>query len=548
LVFSSVKSRLNLLALVPLIIFFSATFFLFQFHVRQIVVKDYLNHLSGVLEVKAHTIDRWIEERTLDVRTLAVALSGHLHDNYQLRSRLSELLSFQSAFYAAGFAGPEGRVRVRTDYLPQENIADTSFFRSASGGSAVMADPYIEPNTGMSTLVFAAPVYRSGEELAGVLFAVSNVEKLQQLLHETSPGILSDTYLVNDAGIFITQPSNTSVFTNPFGGRYDPVLRANLDSRIFEAASSGERLTDSYSNYAGLTVYGDYRRINNGSWLLIGETLASRIHDRYSGFSSLLFLLLFVALALIFSVVINLSKTIASPLRALEREMNQVKEEGRSNVRPDWKIFEKAPVEIRSLAYSFHTMEEQLSNNLQALKEATITDDLTRLFNRRHLFEEGYRYVHMIRRTHIPLACLMLDIDHFKYINDTYGHAVGDQLLREVSRGMRESIRETDFAARYGGEGFVILAYRADRDQALQLAERLRSHIARQEHDTEAGKLSITISIGVSLLYEGKTAVGDRQHVKVVLDELLRIADNALYDAKDAGRNQVVFGGKINGK
>ncbi len=546
--FSSVKSRLNLLALVPLIIFFSATFFLFQFHVRQIVVKDYLNHLSGVLEVKAHTIDRWIEERTLDVRTLAVALSGHLHDNYQLRSRLSELLSFQSAFYAAGFAGPEGRVRVRTDYLPQENIADTSFFRSASGGSAVMADPYIEPNTGMSTLVFAAPVYRSGEELAGVLFAVSNVEKLQQLLHETSPGILSDTYLVNDAGIFITQPSNTSVFTNPFGGRYDPVLRANLDSRIFEAASSGERLTDSYSNYAGLTVYGDYRRINNGSWLLIGETLASRIHDRYSGFSSLLFLLLFVALALIFSVVINLSKTIASPLRALEREMNQVKEEGRSNVRPDWKIFEKAPVEIRSLAYSFHTMEEQLSNNLQALKEATITDDLTRLFNRRHLFEEGYRYVHMIRRTHIPLACLMLDIDHFKYINDTYGHAVGDQLLREVSRGMRESIRETDFAARYGGEGFVILAYRADRDQALQLAERLRSHIARQEHDTEAGKLSITISIGVSLLYEGKTAVGDRQHVKVVLDELLRIADNALYDAKDAGRNQVVFGGKINGK
>ena len=546
--FSSVKSRLNLLALVPLIIFFSATFFLFQFHVRQIVVKDYLNHLSGVLEVKAHTIDRWIEERTLDVRTLAVALSGHLHDNYQLRSRLSELLSFQSAFYAAGFAGPEGRVRVRTDYLPQENIADTSFFRSASGGSAVMADPYIEPNTGMSTLVFAAPVYRSGEELAGVLFAVSNVEKLQQLLHETSPGILSDTYLVNDAGIFITQPSNTSVFTNPFGGRYDPVLRANLDSRIFEAASSGERLTDSYSNYAGLTVYGDYRRINNGSWLLIGETLASRIHDRYSGFSSLLFLLLFVALALIFSVVINLSKTIASPLRALEREMNQVKEEGRSNVRPDWKIFEKAPVEIRSLAYSFHTMEEQLSNNLQALKEATITDDLTRLFNRRHLFEEGYRYVHMIRRTHIPLACLMLDIDHFKHINDTYGHAVGDQLLREVSRGMRESIRETDFAARYGGEGFVILAYRADRDQALQLAERLRSHIARQEHDTEAGKLSITISIGVSLLYEGKTAVGDRQHVKVVLDELLRIADNALYDAKDAGRNQVVFGGKINGK
>ena len=546
--FSTVKSRLNLLALVPLIIFFSATFTLFQFHVRQIVVEDYLNHLSGVLEVEAQMIDRWIDERKLDVRTLAVALSGHLHADYQLRSRINEFLPYQSEFYAAGFADPDGRVRVRTDYLQQESIADTPFFRSASRGRAVMSEPYIDPDTRMNTLAFAAPVYQPDEELAGVLFAVTNLDTLQQLLRRHSSGILSDAYLVDISGTFLTQPSTTSVFTNPFGERYDPVLRANVASQIFQAAASGNRIKKSYSNYSGKSVYGDYRWINNGSWLLIGETLASKIHDRYSGFTSLLFILLFVALALIFSVVLSLSKTIASPLRALEREMKQVKEEGQSDVRPDWKIFEKAPVEIRSLAYSFHTMEEQLSKNLQALKEATITDDLTHLYNRRHLFEEGYRYVHMIRRTHIPLACLMIDIDHFKQINDTHGHAVGDQLLREVSREMRASIRETDFPARYGGEEFVILAYRADRDQALQLAERLRDNVARQEHETEAGQLSITISIGVSLLYEGKKAVGNRQHVKVVLDELLRIADDALYEAKDAGRNQVVFGGKINGK
>jgi diguanylate cyclase (GGDEF)-like protein len=193
-------------------------------------------------------------------------------------------------------------------------------------------------------------------------------------------------------------------------------------------------------------------------------------------------------------------------------------------------------------------MEEQLSSHLQTLKETTITDDLTRLYNRRHLFEEGYRYVHMIRRTHIPLACLMLDIDHFKEINDTHGHAVGDQILRAVSREMRESIRETDFAARYGGEEFVILAYRADRDQALHLAERLRAAIADQIHSTEAGELRITVSIGVALLNEDTRAARKLKSAKLILDRLLRYADDALYQAKAEGRNCVYSGETVKGE
>lgn len=546
--FSTVKSRLNLLALLPLLIFFGATFALFQYHVRDLVVEDYRQHLAGVLDTEVRLIENWLQERRRGINTMAIALEGHTGSNADIRKRLKSFLPFQNEFYAAGFADPEGKVLLRTDYRGRNTIADRPFFQKAASGSGVISQAYREPTTGIPTLACASPVYRSDGRLAGVLFGLINLAELDSLVQQATPASLGDTYLTDLTGTFLTAPDLTSVFITAGGDRYDPVLRTNIASRLFAAAVSYERLEHTYRDYAGRSVYGTYRWLRDGNWLLIGETPADRIYARYSGFTTLLMFMLGIALVLVVSVVLSLSKTIAVPLRALEREMQQVKEEGSSDLRPDWRVFKRAPVEIRSLAYSFHTMEEQLSDNLKALQETTITDHLTRLYNRRHLFEEGYRYVHMIRRTRIPLACLILDIDHFKEVNDTHGHAVGDQVLREVSREMRSNIRETDFPARYGGEEFVILAYRADRQQALQLAERLRESIAAQVHRTEAGSLQITVSIGCSLLHESRQADRSRQNVKAVLDRLIRIADDALYEAKAAGRNRVAFGGMVDGE
>jgi diguanylate cyclase (GGDEF)-like protein len=123
----------------------------------------------------------------------------------------------------------------------------------------------------------------------------------------------------------------------------------------------------------------------------------------------------------------------------------------------------------------------------------------------------------------------MLDIDHFKNVNDTYGHAVGDQVLVVLAERCHRNLRDVDVLARFGGEEFAILLAETDLQQAAQVAERLRAHVAKEPVETQHGLLRLTISLGVAAIDENCTNLG----------ALLARADQALYAAKRSGRNQV---------
>ena len=133
------------------------------------------------------------------------------------------------------------------------------------------------------------------------------------------------------------------------------------------------------------------------------------------------------------------------------------------------------------------------------------------------------------RRYQRPLAAIMLDIDHFKQVNDTYGHAVGDQVLQAVAARCRETVREIDILGRYGGEEFVVLLLETDLDGARILAERLRQCVVDPPISTDGGMMKITVSLGVGIL--------DKECPD--LDHLLQRADQALYKSKQDGRNRV---------
>lgn len=160
------------------------------------------------------------------------------------------------------------------------------------------------------------------------------------------------------------------------------------------------------------------------------------------------------------------------------------------------------------------------------------TDSLTGLHNRRQLFELGGRSMAAAQRYGRPLTALMLDIDHFKQVNDTYGHSVGDEVLREVTRRCRRSVREVDILGRYGGEEFAAILPETPRTGAMGVAERLREAVGSAPIYTSAGPIPIKISIGVAALDED---VAD-------LKALFEIADNGLYEAKRSGRNRVRAG------
>lgn len=161
-------------------------------------------------------------------------------------------------------------------------------------------------------------------------------------------------------------------------------------------------------------------------------------------------------------------------------------------------------------------------------QKAAVTDSLTEVFNRRGFFDLCEREFERARRYKRPVSIIMFDLDHFKKLNDTYGHAVGDFVLRETAQRCFHSLRKVDVIGRYGGEEFVILLPETLLENACLVAERLRT-LANEPLTTDGKTLTVSISLGVA------QHTGDAAD----LDTLLRNADVALYQAKEAGRNCV---------
>ncbi len=178
----------------------------------------------------------------------------------------------------------------------------------------------------------------------------------------------------------------------------------------------------------------------------------------------------------------------------------------------------------------FATVMLYLKNAFRKLHRQSTTDWLTRLSNRRDFYAQAAREVERSRRYNAPLALMMLDIDHFKQINDQYGHAAGDKVLRDLGEVCRATLRNIDIAARMGGEEFAVLMPGTPMEMAVDAAQRLLQKLSGIVVDLPDQQfVSFTVSIGVSILKSSDMAI----------DDVLSRADFALYEAKQGGRNQV---------
>lgn len=175
----------------------------------------------------------------------------------------------------------------------------------------------------------------------------------------------------------------------------------------------------------------------------------------------------------------------------------------------------------------------QLRDSVQQTIEMAVTDGLTGLNNRRYLDTHLSEMMTKAKSRDKPLSIVMCDIDHFKKVNDTHGHDVGDEVIREFARRIKKNIRNIDLACRYGGEEFVIVMPDTDMALARVVAERIRNEVSMHPFIVEEGakQLAVTVSLGVS----------SRQAETDTGDILVKRADNALYEAKRAGRNTVMF-------
>jgi two-component system cell cycle response regulator len=180
-------------------------------------------------------------------------------------------------------------------------------------------------------------------------------------------------------------------------------------------------------------------------------------------------------------------------------------------------------------------LEDNLVQAREAMRFKATHDTLTGVWNRGAIMESLEREVSRSRREGSSLGVLIADLDHFKSVNDTYGHLAGDHVLREVTKRMQADVRPYDAVGRYGGEEFLILLPGCDNTATREKAERLRSAIMQYPVETESGPLNITMSVG---------AVASGDWPRSTANQILQMADSALYRAKEEGRNRTVVAGQ----
>ena len=185
---------------------------------------------------------------------------------------------------------------------------------------------------------------------------------------------------------------------------------------------------------------------------------------------------------------------------------------------------------IKEKILEYATQNETLKNYFYSL---ATTDTLTKLFNRRYFFEECGNLLNLAKRKRKPIALLSLDLDHFKSINDTYGHQKGDEILAQFANTLKETLRGYDLIARIGGEEFVVCIYDEPHENIATIAEKIRQKVHEIKIDEQR---HLSVSIGVTYFIPDKSTS---------IETFLQRADKALYIAKQNGRNQVAFDEEI---
>ncbi len=243
----------------------------------------------------------------------------------------------------------------------------------------------------------------------------------------------------------------------------------------------------------------------------------------------IILLIVIVALSMAFVSGVILARSILKPLKQLQLGVAKF---------GDGELAHRIPIETQDelgqLAQTVNWMAQRLEQNQQVLTELATMDELTKVYNRREFNRRLALELARSQREGHPVSLMMVDIDHFKKLNDTHGHQAGDDALRQVSHIIKTEVRPSDQAARYGGEEFAVILPHANREEAYAVAERLRQHIAAHDILIADGPiLKVTASLGCATFpLDAQTA-----------DALTAEADRALYQAKSSGRNQVCQAG-----
>jgi diguanylate cyclase (GGDEF)-like protein len=383
-----------------------------------------------------------------------------------------------------------------------------------------ISNPYLSPKSNVPAIIMAAPVSDSSGRHLGFLMGSINLTR-DNFIEELMGYKIGKTgylYIFSHLRTTILHPDKTRIMKNDV----PPGANKLWDRAIQGFEGSGETI-----NSRGIPQIASFKRLKTVDWILASaypqdEAYAPVKRMRYYLFAAAVLITLISV-----SMVWLLTSRITASLNSYTSQVLYIGQHPEGN----HKILVDSNDEVALLATTFNDLLYKLELSSETLENMTRTDPLTGLFNRRHLETEAPKLVELSMRKKTSTAVVMLDIDHFKKINDSFGHEAGDAVLVHMARILQKSLRTYDLVVRYGGEEFLLVLPMIALGEAETIAERLRQSIQDSPISFNQDELSITASLGVYTAEQ----IPD-------LYEAIAKADSALYHAKNSGRNRVCVG------
>jgi diguanylate cyclase (GGDEF)-like protein len=380
----------------------------------------------------------------------------------------------------------------------------------------VLGAPYWDSANNRPEMVIAVPILTAGESVLGTIAAEVNLRAVAETLKSFVPGDAGRiSLLTGDGHVVVNSQEATAA-----------VMELSYAPDAIRARVGSDGLPSEFRNLSGQQVLGSMRPVPELDWIVVAQIPSGEVFGQLARLRNTALLIVAATLILAGGFGYALGLFIVRPLDHLTAAAAKV---AAGDLQID--LTAARGGEVGYLTEVFNDMVSHLRASRLELERLSVTDPLTGLDNRRRMMESLQNEVLRSRRLKHAFAVLMADVDHFKAYNDAHGHPAGDGVLRRVAAILREETRDVDSVARYGGEEFFVLMPETKARAAATLADRIRKRLA--EDEPAAG--AITMSFGVAEF----PAHGDSG------EELIAVADSALYEAKRTGRDRVVVASAI---
>jgi diguanylate cyclase (GGDEF)-like protein len=541
----SLKSKIILFALLGTLIPSLTMGWLSYVQNKHFLSEKITQELQSVTSHASRELDLWLKERLYELKVFSSSYvvsenlekillpdTAPIENRTALRRLVDYLKSVRGKFidYEELMVVDGQGELVATSYdqktpvlLPQD------WLKLALVGKSVIGQPSWDDTLKSGVMVVAEPIVSTHERFLGVLVAKLNFRSITKMLQNYAQNQVGELYLITQEGVVLTS-------SEPLASGF---MEVNLLKSVYTRLYSREGNTLDYRNFRGPAVVGTLKKVPQLEWGVVAEENRAeayaqifRLRNLTMAFvAGLLFLIGLAAYLLGLTIVRPLDRLIggADKVAAGDLEVDlPVTTHGELGYMTE--VFNHMVTRLREGREQLATINETLRKRNLELHEISITDSLTGLYNRKHLMETLDKETSRCQRYKRPLAILMIDIDHFKRYNDTFGHLAGDEALKRMAKIFRDSVRAVDYSARYGGEEFLIILPETSKHEAANAAERIRRCVEEDSLAEGDRATATTVSIGVAVFPEH----GD--HIQT----LIKNADAALYEAKKGGRNQVV--------